>query len=364
MFEKVGFIGLGLIGGSLAKAIKKYKLAKKIIAYDIDKSSIALAQKEKVVDFYAENIDESFKNCSLIFLCCPVNINIEVYKKLINLVNKDCIITDVGSTKDHIFKAINELNMPIPFIGGHPMVGSEKTGYQASTSHLFENAYYILTPDSLDTRNNGYNLLIDLIKEIKALPIIIPAELHDFLVAIISHAPHLIAASLVNTVKELDSDSYLHTLAAGGFKDITRIASSSPLMWQQISTSNKDNIIMALNHFISQLQNIIFYMEKDQEDKIYSFFEEAKIYRQSFQEKAFGSIIQTYSIAVDVIDEPGIIASIAALLAKHNISIKNIGIINNREFIEGVLEIVFYDNEALEKSFTILSDNKYTVYKR
>lgn len=365
MYDQIGFIGLGLIGGSIAKAIKKYNLAKKLIAYDIDKSSIALAYEEKVIDYCAPKIDESFKDCSIIFLCCPVNFNINAYKKLIPIVNSNCIITDVGSTKEKIIEAINELSMPIPFIGGHPMAGSEKIGYSASTPHLFENAYYILTPPSENKKDKNIQKLFELIQKIKALPIIISPKLHDLVVAIVSHAPHIIAASLVNMVKNLDTDnSYLHTLAAGGFKDITRIASSSPLMWQQISITNKDNIIMALEYYIAELKRITSYIKDKEDNKIYNFFEEARTYRESFQEKNYGGLIPSYSIAVDVVDEPGIIAKIAALLAKYNISIKNIGIINNREFTEGVLEIVFYDNDSLEKSVDILKEEQYIVYKR
>lgn len=364
MVDQIGFIGLGLIGGSIAKAIKKNGLAKKIIAYDIDSPSLSLANRESVVDVCASEIDEHFKACSIIFLCCPVQVNIKVYQQLIDIVDKNCIITDVGSTKEDIMEAVNKLNMPIPFIGGHPMAGSEKYGYGASTAHLFENAYYILTP--ADNANSKHlNTLYDLVKGIKALPVVVTPDQHDLITATISHVPHVIAASLVNMVKNLDSnEGYLHTLAAGGFKDITRIASSSPAMWQQICLSNKMNIVKILNYFRADLESIINMIGEGNQHDIYDFLEGARAYRESFQERKSGALVPSYAVTVDVVDEPGIIAQIATLLSKHGISIKNIGIINNREHTSGVLEIVFYDEACLEKSVDILTKMQYVVYKR
>lgn len=364
MVDQVGFIGLGLIGGSIAKAIKKNNLSKKIIAYDIDSSSLDLAYREQIVDVCVEDIDERFKECSIIFLCCPVQVNIDIFNQLIKIVNNDCIITDVGSTKEAIMAAVNASNSSIPFIGGHPMAGSEKYGYGASTARLFENAYYILTPAN-NTQDLHLNTLYSLLKSINALPIVVTPDQHDFITATISHVPHIIAASLVNMVKNLDSnEGYLHTLAAGGFKDITRIASSSPAMWQQICLSNKTNIIKILSYFRTDLDIIINMIQEGDQHVIYDFLEGARTYRDSFQEKKAGALLPSYAVTVDVEDKPGIIAQIAFLLSEHEISIKNIGIINNREHTSGVLEIVFYDESCLEKSIDILTKMQYVVYKR
>lgn len=363
MIEQIGFIGLGLIGGSLAKAIKRYHLSKYIVAYDVDSRSLELAHKEGVIDKIAPSIDDSFQNCSLVFLCCPVHINMEVYKKLISIVNKSCIITDVGSTKADMVEYITDLGAPLPFIGGHPMVGSEKNGYKASSSHLFENVYYLLTPLE-NTPSSHTERLITLIKAIQGLPISMEPSQHDFITACISHVPHIIASSLVNLVKELDTnDAYLHTLAAGGFKDITRIASSSPIMWQQICLTNPHYIIQVLRHYIGSLEGVIHSIEETQEDNLYHFFEEARSYRESFQEKGSGTFVQAYRLSVDIVDEPGMIANIATLLSEHRINIKNIGIINNREYTNGVLEIIFYDEEDLEKSIKLLSEKSYLIYR-
>lgn len=364
MLDQVGFIGLGLIGGSIAKALKIKSIAKSIVAYDIDKDSLTQAYNDSIVDICANSIGNEFAHCDIIFLCCPVQVNIDMYNKLSSIVKKDCIITDVGSTKEDILDQVLQSKSSTTFIGGHPMAGSEKTSYAFSSPHLFENAYYIITPFSF-TGETYVKKLYKVIKNIDAIPIVIPPDEHDFITATISHVPHIIAASMVNIVKELDSDNkYMHTLAANGFKDITRIASSSPEMWEQICLTNKERIIKVLDYFIENLNNIKTQIFNSENSNIYNFFNEARNYRDSFQERASHTLIESYEITVDVIDEPGIIARIASILSEHKINIKNIGIINNREHTKGVLEIVFADKISQQKSIKILTEMNFITYER
>ncbi|WP_273323128.1 prephenate dehydrogenase [Vallitalea guaymasensis] len=360
--DKIGFIGLGLIGGSLAKAIKVQYKTCKIIAFDIDTTSLETALNEKIIDDYTTVIDNNFQDCQIIFLCAPVENNIEALNKLLPIVNKDCIITDVGSTKEKIIDAAIGMNCDNHFIGGHPMAGSEKSGITAADSHLFENAYYILTPLPA-TSEDKIDLLQTIITDIGALPIVIEPSKHDFITATISHVPHIIASTLVNLVSELDTpDKHMHTLAAGGFKDITRIASSSPDMWEQICSTNNTQITKVIDRFQQELSLIKESIAKCNNENIYSFFSSSRDYRNTFSDKNTGFIMKSYKITVDVIDKPGIIAEIATLLSNNNINIKNIGINNNREHQEGVLEIVFYDLDSQNKSIEILVGMNYRVY--
>lgn len=359
---KIGFIGLGLIGGSLAKAIKTRYSSIEIVAYDTNINSLQIAMQEDIIDMYTTEINDSFSDCYIIFLCAPVNNNIEAMTSLISIISNNCIITDVGSTKKSIIDTAITLNCGQYFIGGHPMTGSEKSGIKAANKHLFENAYYILTPLS-STPEYKIETLHTLITEIGALPIIVNPKQHDFITATISHVPHIIASALVNTVKSLDSDNkHMHTLAAGGFKDITRIASSSPTMWQQICLSNNTFISEVIDHFQQQLNNFKDNIDTKNADEILSFFSSSRNYRNTFSDKNIGFIVKSYKVTVDVIDKPGIIAEIATILSNKNINIKNIGINNNREHEQGVLEIVFYDIDSQNKSIDILSKMNYKVY--
>lgn len=165
-------------------------------------------------------------------------------------------MTDVGSTKTSIHETVAALGMESCFVGGHPMAGSEKTGYESSTDHLLENAYYIITPTP-HTPASHTDRMVNVAKAIGALPLVLDYHRHDFIVAAISHLPHLIASSLVNLVHDCDSeDQMMKRLAAGGFKDITRIASSSPVMWEQICMTNTGNITEVLDRYIDSLTTL------------------------------------------------------------------------------------------------------------
>ena len=232
MKKKIGFIGLGLIGGSLAKAIRQYYPDYQIVAFDKNKETLALATQESLIDVAATTIDENFRNCGYIFLCAPVSYNNAYLPQVKPFLDKDTILTDVGSVKTGIHKEVHRLGMDANFIGGHPMAGSEKSGYPNSKAMLLENAYFVLTPTKEVSREkvDAYTTLIE---SLKALPIELDCETHDYVTGTISHLPHIIASSLVNYVKQADTkDELMKLLAAGGFKDITRIASSSPTMWQ------------------------------------------------------------------------------------------------------------------------------------
>ena len=145
MKHKIGFIGLGLIGGSIAKAIRQYYPDYEIVAFDKNKESLALATQESMIDVAATTIDNNFQNCNYIFLCAPVAYNTAYLKQLTEYLNDDCILTDVGSVKTNIHEEVQNLGIGKYFIGGHPMAGSEKSGYSNSKAMLIENAYYILT---------------------------------------------------------------------------------------------------------------------------------------------------------------------------------------------------------------------------
>ena len=143
---KIGIIGLGLIGGSLAKSFKRVFPRLNIIAYNRNTDNLLQAKSEGIIDVSTSEIDGSFSQCDYIFLCTPVEINENILKKLKTIIKPSCIITDVGSVKNNIHSLVIQENLEKNFIGGHPMCGSEKSGYDSSTDHLFENSYYVLTP--------------------------------------------------------------------------------------------------------------------------------------------------------------------------------------------------------------------------
>ena len=202
-------------------------------------------------------------------------------------------------------------------------------------------------------------------ENIKAIPLVLTCEKHDYVVAAISHLPHIIASSLVNLVKDSDDgEETMKRVAAGGFKDITRIASSSPEMWEQICATNRENIISVLDDYINSLIEVKFAMAEHNSHNIYRLFERSRDYRNSISDTGHGPIPQSYSIYCDMVDEAGGIAALATILATNGISIKNIGIVHNREFEEAVLHVEFYEKEAKIKAARLLRRYRYTIYER
>ncbi len=359
-----GFIGLGLIGGSIAKAIRLHLPDTRLIAYDINTASLQLAKKEKILDEICPGIDASFKDCDYLFLCAPVSHNAENLLTLKSFLSPYTILTDVGSVKTGIHRQVEKLHLQAQFIGGHPMAGSERFGYQNAKASLLENAYYILTP-SESVPEEKVAAYRNLVESIGAIPLILPYGEHDYVTAAISHLPHVIAASLVNLVKSSDSEEgIMKMIAAGGFKDITRIASSSPDMWQQICLTNADNISKLLRTYIQYLGVIADYIDDRAEDTLYRFFDTARNYRESFIGASSGPIKAEYVFTVDIADKPGAIAAIASLLAMHDVSIKNIGINHNRELAEGTLRIEFDDRNTLKQAEAVMTEHGYKIHMR
>lgn len=361
---KIGFIGLGLIGGSVAKAIRKYYPDYELIAFDKSRETLALAVQEGTIDTACSSIDNNFKGCSYIFLCAPVSCNTAYLAQLKEIVKDGCILTDVGSVKTSIHEEIIALNMEENFIGGHPMAGSEKSGLANSKAHLIENAYYILTP-SAKVSAEKISAYQELVSSLKALPVVLDYHEHDHVTGTISHLPHIIASSLVNFVRDTDTqDELMKALAAGGFKDLTRIASSSPVMWQQICLKNGENISHILGQYIEALKTAKDAVDSGNEKALYTLFESSRDYRDSMPNSSAGPIKKQFAVYCDIIDEAGGIATIATILASNNINIKNIGIIHNREFEEGVLRIEFYDGASSAKAAELLQKYRYIVYER
>lgn len=359
-----GFIGLGLIGGSIAKALKHFYPDVTIMAHSRSSRTTEYALQERIIDEAYPGISSEFSRCDYIFLCAPVEANVSYLEQLKPLLKKGCILTDVGSTKTDIHQHIIDLDMEEFFIGGHPMAGSEKTGIENAKRHLVENAYYIITP-SAKADADRVNDYVQLVSSLKAIPMVLDYHEHDFVTAAISHLPHIIASTLVNLVHDKDTPAEtMRTIAAGGFKDITRIASSSPEMWEQICTTNAENIITVLDAYTDSLHSVRNSLINRKSSDIHQLFSDSKNYRNTFSDLSSGPLKKVYMLYCDMVDEAGGIATLATILATGGISLRNIGIVHNREFEEAVLRVEFYEEEALKKAAELLRKYHYTIYER
>ena len=361
MYKKVGIVCLGLIGGSLCKALRNRYGVEEIVASNRSEDVLTAAKSEGIIDKYSLGITDIFKGCDIVFICTPVDKIFEYAKELAPIVGSGCVITDVGSTKGQIYDNMKELGNLITYIGGHPMAGSERFRYNASKEHLFENAYYIITPaENVDDDKTAE--FKEMVEKIGAIPVVLSPYEHDYAVASVSHVPHIIAAALVNNVKKLDSEKeYMHLLAAGGFKDITRIASSSADMWESIMFENKEDILSVLNSLTDVITDIKKSILSDNRESVYNYFLNAQQYRNTFNNTTPKAFVKRYEIDVDVLDRPGSIAIIAVLFSSNGINIKNMGIVNSRENNSGALTFAFDSEEDRQKSVALLRDMNYDV---
>jgi prephenate dehydrogenase len=345
-------IGLGLIGGSLALCIKKEHKQATIIGYDINSEQARLAKMLGVIDEIAGNIQDGAIDASLIIIAAPVNDTKDVIQVLSGLaLNQEVIVTDTGSTKRKIVGSASILkHRGITFIGGHPMAGSHKSGVSAAKEILFENAFYLLTPEE-HIESKHLERLKEWLVSTNAKFITTTPENHDYLTGIVSHFPHIIAASIVHQTEKLSVDeSLIPRLAAGGFRDITRIASSSPEMWKDILLQNREILIELLVQWLEEMNEVKTLLENKNGGAIFDYFKQAKQFRDGLPQKEKGAIPSFYDLFVDVPDYPGVISEITGFLAKEKISITNIRILETREDINGILVISFQTEEDRQRA--------------
>jgi prephenate dehydrogenase len=344
----IGVVGLGCIGGSIAGALSKTQRYN-IIGVDKDNDTLHYAFEKNIIQLGHRDIN-ILKGCEVVFVCTPIDTVSLIVNQLYRILGTSAIITDAASIKGAILENLPE---GVRFVGGHPMAGSEQGGIKAAKDHMFENAYYVLTPRP-NTPKEDLDYIIELVKQMQALPVILDKQTHDITVAKISHLPHMVAYAMVNAC--IDSD-ISKTLAAGGFRDITRIASSPSKMWLDIVSLNKDNILAQLDNMIKNLSELSHNLKNDQRDKLKEMFESARQKRDSIEKGNVGF----FSLRIDVKDVPGIIAKITLLLYKKKINIKNINIENSREGEGGALVVSFEDARALERAEEILKKKKFDI---
>ncbi len=241
------------------------------------------------------------------------------------------------------------------------MTGSEKPGFKNATASLLENAYYILTKnDAIDpARVNEFS---DFVASLGAIPFTLTAADHDFATAAISHLPHVMSAALVNMVNINNKDDVLRTIAAGGFRDVTRIAASSPVMWRDICLENRVSILELLSLYADELAEFAAAIEESDGEALFEMFSHAKDFRDSITIKSHSLLPRVFEFYCDLDDEVGGIARVATLLAENDISIKNIGIVHNREYQEGALHVEMYDGDSLSRATSLLSSRGYTIH--
>ncbi|MBU1912441.1 MAG: prephenate dehydrogenase [Candidatus Omnitrophica bacterium] len=276
MFNRVTIIGLGLIGGSLCLAIKEKRLAKEIEGVSRRKSTIDQAVKNRIVDFATLDLKDGVKDSNLVIITTPVFKIVDIAKKIAPFLKKGAIVTDTGSTKKYIVENIANIRLKdVDFIGSHPIAGSERSGIKYADKDLFRGAYCILT----EAKNKkALNKVRKFWAALGMKVIVMSADTHDRLLSNISHLPHAAAVSLINAAAGSGLD-----LAAGGFKDTTRIASGEPELWRDIFLTNRGNLIKNIKILKKELSKIEKALKSNNSRNLLGLLKRAKSIRDSLQ---------------------------------------------------------------------------------
>lgn len=275
-FPKVCVAGVGLIGGSVALAMKRLHLADEIIGVGRGLENLQDAQRLGIIDRYTHQVQEGVEGADLVVLGTPVRAMPELVKKSAGYFKKGVILTDVGSTKQKLIEQILPILEPgVNFVPGHPVAGRELSGARYSDPELFQGRWTIIVP----TRKSPDQAILQ-IKELwlalGARVEIMPAEIHDQVLAAVSHLPHLVAYGLVGALLALDRQTPMLRFSAGGFRDFIRIAGSSPEMWRDICLENREPILAALDRYGEELARLKQMVKQEQADELEKYFAQCR----------------------------------------------------------------------------------------
>jgi len=359
-YKIITIIGLGVIGGSIARAIRYRTTGISIIGVDSEETLIA-AKEEGVIEqgLPPEDLAEAVSEADLIFICTPINEILKLLPEISKAVKPGALVTDVGSTKVKITEmAKNYFYEEKYFIGAHPMTGREDHSFAASEALLFENAFYVLTPPA-DIPKKILSRYAELLEVIGAKILLLSPQLHDRIVAKVSHLPQLLAVILMNLANDSSTESanYLK-LAAGGFRDMTRIASSSWKIWHDIIQTNRNEIVNSLQIFIEQAQKMIVKLQNGNLDNDFS---QAARTRISIPADMRGFLNPNFDLNLWLEDKPGVIAKISSTLANEEINIKDIEILKVREGEAGTLRISFASQKIMHRAAVMLKKNGFRL---
>ncbi len=362
-FNTIVIVGVGLIGGSLGLAVRRKYPEARIIGVSSRAAVKSALHMDAITEGYGyEELDEAVTDADLVVLCTPIHRIQGLITVLARSLREGVLVTDVGSTKRAITEhAAQVLPDNVYFIGGHPMTGSEKSGIHAADPFLFQNAIYVLTPGN-GVPEEMLNDFSGFIGDLGSSVIVMNAVLHDRIAAAVSHLPQMIAVTLVEMMGELSAEDapYLK-LAAGGFRDMTRIASSPFSMWDDICRTNDTVIKETIDAFIEHLQHI---KDRIGTTELSENFEVANITRATIPKDTKGFMRALFEVLVVVEDKPGVIAEIGTELAKADINIKDIEVLKVREGEGGTIRLAFSQETEALQAIKHLTDIGYTARMR
>ncbi len=361
--KRIAIVGVGLIGGSLGLAFKRLEVGREIVGISRPET-LETAKALGVIDagYSYDELEKGVGGADLVFLCTPIFRILSLLPEVLAAVSEGALVSDVGSTKREIVsRAVSLQREGVHFIGGHPMAGSERTGVSAADPFLFQNAIYVLTPTP-EVPEAVCDRFVDLAKRLGARPMRMDPATHDRVAAAVSHLPQLMATALVGEIgRRNEADGLPLQMAAGGFRDMTRIASSPYEMWRDICRTNAEPIREMIDRYIEALCAL---REKVDDDGLAEDFAFANRIRSGIPKDSKGFLHPLHEILLVVEDQPGVIAKVANLLAEADINIDDIEVLKVREGEGGTIRMGFDTREIAERVVEILEGAGYRVRMR
>lgn len=376
---RVAIVGVGLIGGSLGMAARRAPLVERVVGVARRAETIAHALELGAIDEGTTEL-AGVRGCDLVILCPPVRTIVPLLERLAGELSPGAVVTDAGSTKGEIVAALHgRLPAGTVFIGGHPMAGSEQSGVAAADPYLFQNAVYALTPEEAwlgrplaeaeaalraggESGRPELDRLWRFAAAIGAAPFLIDAHAHDAIVAAVSHLPHVVAAALVEAVAGLaEQEPRTLRLAAGGFRDTTRIASGPGDVWRDICLMNRSALLACLDAFSAALGGFRAQIAAADGDGLERAFDQAAAQRARLPARGKGIIHPLHELVIQLADRPGAIADVTARIAAAGINLADIEILRVREGEGGTLRLGFDAAREHERARALLAEAGYLI---
>lgn len=360
---KIAILGLGLMGGSLGLAL--VRAGHTVTGWDQNPEVIQEAFRSSAINRMPDDFQDAIAGSSVVFIATPVDSIVAAIESCLPYARPGAIFSDLGSIKKSVLNGIFNILPPLyHFVGGHPMTGSEQHGIRAADPFLFQNAAYIIIEDSR-TPFEVEAIIIKLIESVGAQIIKLSADEHDRIVGMVSHLPHLLAATLAKTAADVEVEHPgTLSLAAGGFRDTTRIAMGSPEVWQGIIFGNIDQVLKAIAIFQKELDDLKEILISGAKDQFKEFLRQARETRLQIPAKNKGFLSLLHEMVVTIEDRPGTIVNVLKYLADAGLNIKDIEILRVREGSGGTLRLALESDVAVNQGVKVLETHGFKVKKR
>lgn len=359
--RRITVIGCGLMGGSFALAAHAVPGVQAVTVVDRRPAVVERARELGVGTHWSTDVAAAVADADLVVIATPVPTITQVALDASKWMRSGAVLTDLGSVKSNLVVELEgALPSDIPFIGGHPMAGSEASGVDAADGTLFQGATYLLTP-TVGVQEAAFGVLGDLLRQMGARVLAVAPELHDRLVAVVSHLPQLLASLLMAHAADTadDRDAVL-ALTAGGFRDVTRVAASDPDLWTGILRENRVAVLEQLIRYAERLESLRRLLEVDDEERLHRFLADARRARRSLPRR--GEAVDLIDLLVPVPDRPGALAEVTTALGEVGVNIEDLAMRHASDGGRGAMVIAIAGQDALRRAQQVLAERGYATH--